>query len=75
MKVLAGENGRNPEKTYLDSITKPRNPHGVSTPVVPWLSYSPLDSFGKEVKLWHVKETQAEIRASEQNLSDFSRSL
>ena len=26
------------------------------------------------VNLWHVKESQAEIRASEQNLSDFSRS-
>ena len=25
--------------------------------------------------LWHVKEPQAKIRASEQNLSDFSRSL
>ena len=77
-----------------------------STPVVPWLSYSPLDprfagsnpaevhgffqslkivsmtSFGKEVSrgsrvvdLRHVKEPQAEIRASDQNLSDFSRSL
>ena len=27
------------------------------------------------VDLWHVKESQAEIRASEQNLSDFSSSL
>ena len=36
--------------------------------------------FGREVKPWvvdlrHVKEPQAEIRASEQNLSDFSRSI
>ena len=78
-----------------------------STPVVPWLTCSPLDpklvgsnpagvdeffqsvkilsmtSFGRQVKtvgpvsldLRHVKEPQAEIRASEQNLSDFSRSL
>ena len=28
-------------------------------------------SFGREVDLWHVKEPQAEIRASEQNLSGF----
>ena len=41
-----------------------------------------MTSFGKEVNrgsrvvdLRHVKETQAEIRASEQNLSDFSRSM
>ena len=34
-----------------------------------------MTSFGREVKLWHIKEPQAEIRASEQNLSDFSRSL
>ena len=27
------------------------------------------------VNLWHIKEPQAEIRASEQNLSDFSRSM
>ena len=66
-----------------------------STPVVQWLSYSPLDprfagsiparvdviSFGMKVKhgsrvldLRHVKEPQAEIRASDQNLSDYSRS-
>ena len=37
-------------------------------------------SFGREVKsrvvdLRHVKETQAEIRASQQNLSDFTRSM
>ena len=39
-----------------------------------------MASFGREVKPWsrvvdlrHVKEPQAEIRASEQNLSDFSR--
>ena len=72
-------------------------------PVVPWLSYSPLDprfagsnpagidglfqsvkilsmtSFGcrgsRVLDLRHVKEPQAEIRASEQNLSEFSRSL
>ena len=78
----------------------------LSTPVVQWLSYSPLDprfagstrpesmdifqsvkflsmtSFGREVKPWvpcrrfpNVKEAQAEIRASEQNLSDFTRSM
>ena len=77
-----------------------------STPVVLWLSYSPLDlrfagsnpagvdgffqsikilsmtSFGREVQhgfhvidLRHVKEPQAKTTASEQNLSDFSRSL
>ena len=41
-----------------------------------------LSSFGREVKPWvpfvdlrHVKEPQAEIRASEQNLSDFPRSM
>ena len=41
-----------------------------------------MTSFGREVKPWvrvvdlrHVKEPQAEIRASEKNLSDFSRSL
>ena len=41
-----------------------------------------ITTFGREVKpgsrvvdLWHVKEPQAEIRASEQNLSDFSRSM
>ena len=39
-----------------------------------------MTSFGREVKPWavdlrHVKEPQAEIRASEQNLSDFSCSL
>ena len=41
-----------------------------------------MTSFGREVKPWarvvdlrHVKEPQAEIRAFEQNLSDFSRSL
>ena len=41
-----------------------------------------MTSFGREVKPWvpcldfrHVKESQAEIRASEQNLSDFSRSM
>ena len=77
-----------------------------STPVVQWLSYSPLDprfagsipavvdAFFSErknrdydflgkgskavgsrvVDLRHVKEPQAEIRASQQNLSDFSRS-
>ena len=69
-----------------------------STPVVQWLSYSPLeprfagsipvgvDGFfserknpeydflrkGSVVDLRHVKEPQVEIRASEQNLSDFS---
>ena len=39
-----------------------------------------MTSFGREVKPWapvvdlrHVKEPQAEIRASEQNLLDFSR--
>ena len=31
-----------------------------------------MTSFRREVKPWHVKETQAEIRASEQNLSEFS---
>ena len=41
-----------------------------------------MTSFGREVKPWfrvvhlrHVTEPQAEIRASEQNLSDFSRSM
>ena len=41
-----------------------------------------MTSFGREVKPWvpfvdlrHVKESQTEIRASEQNLSDFSRSI
>ena len=41
-----------------------------------------MTSFGREVKPWvpfvdlrHVKEPQAEIRACEQNLSDFSRSM
>ena len=41
-----------------------------------------MTSFGREVKPWvpclrlrHVKEPQAEIRAFEQNLSDFSRSM
>ena len=39
-----------------------------------------MTSFGREVKPWvvdlrHVKEPQAEIRASEQNLSDFSHSM
>ena len=41
-----------------------------------------MTSFGREVKPWvrvvdlrHVKEPQAEIRASEQNLSGFTRSL
>ena len=41
-----------------------------------------MSSFRREVKPWvrivdlrHVKEPQAEIRASEQNLSDFSRSI
>ena len=41
-----------------------------------------MTSFGREVKpcvpcrsLRHVNEPQAEIRASEQNLSDFSRSM
>ena len=41
-----------------------------------------MTSFGMEVKPWirvvdlrHVKEPQAEIRASVQNLSDFSRSM
>ena len=41
-----------------------------------------MTSFRREVKpgtrvvdLRHVKESQAEIRASEQNFSDFSRSL
>ena len=41
-----------------------------------------MTSFGREVKPWsrvvdlrHVKEPQAEIRASEQNLSGFSRSV
>ena len=34
-----------------------------------------MTSFGKEVKPWVVKELQAEIRASEQNSSDNSRSL
>ena len=37
--------------------------------VKPWVSYSRI------VYLRHVKESQAEMRASEQNLSDFSRSL
>ena len=76
------------------------------TPVVPWLSYSPLDlrfvgsnpagvngffqsvkilsvtSFGREVKPWVLchrfmarKRTSSEIRAFEQNLSDFSFSM
>ena len=79
---------------------------GTSTPVVQWLSHSPLNprfadsitagvdgffqsvkilsmtSFGREVKrrsrvvdLRHVKEPQAEIGASDQNLSEFSRSM
>ena len=41
-----------------------------------------MTSFGREVKTWVrkvdlrlAKESQAEIRASEQNLSDFSRSI
>ena len=41
-----------------------------------------ITSIGREVKPWvrvvnlrHVKEPQAEITVSEQNLSDFSRSL
>ena len=41
-----------------------------------------MTSFGSKVKPWfrvvdlrHVKEPQVEIRTSEQNLSDFSRSL
>ena len=41
-----------------------------------------MTSFGREVKPWvrivdlrHLKEPPAEIRASEQNLSDFSRSI
>ena len=41
-----------------------------------------MTSFGREIKPWvpcqsftHVKDPQAEIRASEKNLSDFSRSL
>ena len=41
-----------------------------------------MTSFGNEVKpwvrivdLWHVKEPQAEITASEQNLSDFHAQL
>ena len=41
-----------------------------------------MTSFRREVKpwvsvidLWHIKEPQAEIRASEQNLSVFSRSM
>ena len=41
-----------------------------------------MTSFGRKVKSWvrvvdlrHVKEPQAEIRASEQNLWDFSRSM
>ena len=41
-----------------------------------------MTSFGREVKpgarvvdLRHIKEPQAEIRASEQNMSDFSLSL
>ena len=41
-----------------------------------------MTSFGRDVKPWvlvvdlrHVKEPQAEIRAFEKNLSDFSRSL
>ena len=41
-----------------------------------------MTSFRKKVKPWvcvvdlrHVKEPQDEIRASEQNLSDFSRSM
>ena len=41
-----------------------------------------MTSFGREVKPWvriidlrHVKELKAEIRASDQNLSDFSRSI
>ena len=79
----------------------------MSTPVVPWLSYSPLeprfagsnpagfDGFFSKHKnpeydflrkgskavgpVLHIygtkKEPQAEIRVSEQNLSDFSRSM
>ena len=41
-----------------------------------------MTSFGREVKPWvrivdlrHVQESQAEIRASEQNLLDYSRSI
>ena len=41
-----------------------------------------MTSFRREVKMWvlccrftHVKEPQAEIRASEQNLLDFSHSM
>ena len=41
-----------------------------------------MTSFGREVKPWvprvdlhHVKEPQAKIKTSEQNLSDFSRSM
>ena len=41
-----------------------------------------MTSLGREVKPWsrvvdlrHVKEPEAEIRASEQNLSNFSRSM
>ena len=41
-----------------------------------------MTSFGREVKMWmpcrrfrHVEEPPAKIRASKQNVSDFSRSL
>ena len=32
-------------------------------------------AIGPVLDLWHVKKPQAEIRASEQNLSEFSRSM
>ena len=92
---------------FMISINKYYIFYDESTPVVLWLSYSPLDlrfvgsnpvgidEFFQNVKnleydylrkgskglgsrvidLRHVKEPQAEIRDSEQNLSHFSRSL
>ena len=106
-RTLAGEcNGFIPVTNMSISYPRISFSMSLSTPVVQWLSYLPLDprfvgsipagvdgffqsaknlsmtSFGREVKPWVPcrrftprKEPQTEISASEQNLSDFSRSM
>ena len=66
----------------LDPRFAGSNPAGGSMDSFQSIKILSMTSFGREVEYWvpcrrftHVKEAEAEMRASEQNLSDFSRSL
>ena len=81
MKFVVGENGRNPEK----NLPRPRFGHHethmegprreLGTPAVGGERLTACATRPPVVDLWHIKEPQAEVRASEQNLSGFSSSL